>query len=158
VNLASAAPDLLNHLHRPSTTYKPDPLVVRGATVDSETCCFCADGTLLSKCENQEHWEKRLKDYRLGEDRAADVRMKNTDGSRTSRLVQMDKNPDTIVVGPIVLPGDPDLREVFAMESLGVRYQHEPKRFWPNPAAPLGSTYIKSGRMGLEYGQAMPND
>lgn len=120
-----------------------------------ELCCYCKNNTALTDCANTDHWEKRLKVYRLSEDRAADVRLPGTRESRHVQLTPMDA--DQRITGPLVLPENEDLKEVFVMDSLGMRYQHEPTRFWPNPQQPFGSTYIKSGRMGLVYGQEMPS-
>lgn len=128
-----------------SATYKHGRLVMK------------ADNMIAKPTEAQtNYWEKKLKAYKLTEERGAHNVIRSLDGERTDRVVQMDKNPDMITVGPLVLPEDPDLKEVFAMDSLGVRYPSAPKRFWPFSGDVNRSAFIKTGRMGLNYGQEMP--
>jgi hypothetical protein len=130
---------------------------MRSKSVETvETCRLCPNETPLSECTNAGHWEKILKVYRLTEDRASDVRLPGTRESRHVQLAPMDA--DRMVIGPLVLPEDPELAEVFAMESLGVSYPKEPTRFWPFPGSINRSAYVKSGRMGLSYGQDMPGE
>lgn len=146
----------VNHLDQPSTTYKANPPLVRGEQVEHvEVCRQCHGDIPLSECVIESHWEKRLKAYRLSEDRAADVRLPGTRESRHAQLTPMDA--DKMVVGPLVLPKDEKIAEVFAMDALGVSYPKAPTRFWPFPGAVNRSAFIKTGRMGLEYGQEMPS-
>jgi hypothetical protein len=128
------------------------------ATYEQPRLVMKADNMISKPTAAQtKYWEDKLKTYRLGEERAERPEM-DMDGVRADRVVQLDKNPDTIVVGPIVLPQDADVAEVFAMDSLGVSYPKAPTRFWPFAGAINRSAYVKTHRMGLKYGQEMPGD
>lgn len=117
-------------------------------------------GLPLSECCNQEHWEVRLKTYHLNEDRGFRPLVTNTEGEQIDRLLPLNSQSesDELVCGPAFLPRDEKLAEVFVMDSFGISYPTEPKRFWPFPGAINRSALIKTHRMGLEYGQEMPGE
>lgn len=124
--------------------------------VDEKTEAKC--GLPLEECRIQSHWEARLKVYRLTEKRACEPRFKDFTGEEVNREYPMNiQELDETVVGPLVIPNDEKVAEVFVMDSLGLRYPSlEAKRFWPFPGSVNRSAYIKSGRMGLAYGQELP--
>jgi hypothetical protein len=120
-------------IYAPSTTFnnlQTSPASCERYEVGNEKqlCKYC---TLpLSECVDQEHWERRLKGARLPLDRAGDPRIvtRNEEGvrSRQDRIVQLDRNPDTIVSRPVALPVDPEVAGVFLAESLGIRFSKVP--------------------------------
>lgn len=143
------------HQHSVSTTYKQVPPLLRGdSKVTEETCRYCQTETVLSLCEDTQHWEKRLLACRLGAERAQDSRVVKTDPytreeTRTRRQVQMSPlELDQIIIAPLVIPENESLAEVFLMDALGLSYRKtKPTRFWPNPEDPHPSTPHRTGRM-----------
>lgn len=103
--------------------------------MENEKCKYCE--ALLSECAVQEHWERRLRAVNLNENRAGDSRIYHADGTRTERVVQMDRDLDFIPTRPAVVPINTEVAALFVADSLGIRLSApSTERFWPNKETP----------------------
>jgi hypothetical protein len=91
----------------------------------------------LSECTVQEHWERRLKDYRLTMRRASGPQITTGEGDHIERLVPLTGAHSEMRGAPLMVPQDHEVAEIFVADATGLRFS-EPvsRRFWPNVQDP----------------------